>query len=97
MTWIKTVPQAEATGNLREVYEEIYRHTPPEYVTGPPASLMRADGSSDSIVAAHSLLPEFQRHFFLALAALLAPDTPLTRRQQEMIATLVSGLNRCFY
>ena len=52
---------------------------------------------SDSIVAAHSLLPEAMLHIFSAHAALIKPDMPLTRRQQEMIATVVSALNRCFY
>ena len=33
----------------------------------------------------------------LAFGVLLAPELPLQRRQHEMIATLVSALNRCFY
>jgi hypothetical protein len=31
------------------------------------------------------------------LAVLLRPDLPLTRRQQEMIAAVVSVRNSCFY
>jgi hypothetical protein len=34
---------------------------------------------------------------FTAIARLIGPDLPLSRRQHEMIATLVSSLNRCFY
>ena len=58
---------------------------------------MRPDGSSDSIVAAHSLIPEAMRHIMSGLGVLLQPNLPLTRRQQEMIASVVSVQNSCFY
>lgn len=45
----------------------------------------------------HSLIPDAMEHMFRGFAAMIAPDLPLTRRQQEMIATTVSALNRCFY
>jgi hypothetical protein len=32
-----------------------------------------------------------------AYGVLLSPELPLARRQHEMIATVVSALNRCFY
>jgi hypothetical protein len=51
----------------------------------------------DSITAAHSLLPEAMRHAMSAFGTLLAHNLPLTRRQQEMICTVVSTQNRCFY
>ena len=68
----------------------------PEYGV-PVESLKRPDGTGDSIVAAHSLIPEAMRHMMSGLAALLQPHLPLTRRQHEMIATVVSARNRCFY
>ena len=61
------------------------------------ASLVRPDGKSDSITAAHSLIPEAMRHLMSGLAMLLRPDLPLSRRQQEMIASVVSVENSCFY
>ena len=39
-------------------------------------------GETTGIVASHSLM---------------SPDLPLSRRQHEMIATMVSVTNRCFY
>jgi hypothetical protein len=36
-------------------------------------------------------------HAMSAYAVMLDPQLPLTRRQHEMIATVVSALNRCFY
>jgi hypothetical protein len=96
MTWIKTIPPAEASPELRACYEATYALYPPEYQIEVPA-VQRPDGGADSIVAAHSLIPQALRHAMSAFGVLLGPDLPLTRRQHEMIATLVSALNRCFY
>jgi hypothetical protein len=97
MTWIKTVPPAAAGTTLRQCYEAAYALYPAEY-RGEVASLQRpGGGGADSIVASHSLIPEALRHAFSTLGVLLAPELPLTRRQHEMIATVVSALNRCFY
>ena len=96
MTWIRTVPPAEADPHLRGCYEEVYALYPPEYGV-PVPSLVGPDGTADSIVAAHSLIPEALRHAMAAFGALLSPELPLTRRQHEMITTVVSALNRCFY
>lgn len=96
MAWIKTVPPQAAEGELRELYGKLRQMYPPEYANDVP-SLTRPDGTSDSIVQSHSLLPEVMYHVFAAFAKLMAPELPLARRQHEMIATLVSSLNRCFY
>jgi hypothetical protein len=97
MTWIKTVPYEQADDSLRPVYEAIRSLYPPEYGGEPVPSLVRPDGGSDSIVAAHSLIPEAMQHLMSGLAVLLQPHLPLTRRQHEMIAAVVSIRNRCFY
>ena len=96
MTWIKTIPPADADDRLRACYEFAYAFYPPEYRVEVPA-VQRPDGSADSITAAHSLTPEALRHAMSTFGALLSPELPLTRRQHEMIATVVSALNRCFY
>jgi len=96
MTWIRTVPPEQADSALRRLYEEVRALYPGEY-RDPVASLARPDGGTDSIVAAHSLIPEAMRHMMAGLAVLLRPDLPLSRRQQEMIAAVVSVHNRCFY
>ena len=96
MTWIRTLSLEEADETLRRHYERIYRLYPKEY-REEVAALRRSDGTSDSIVAAHSLLPDVMEGIFSAFAHLLSPELPLTRRQHEMIATLVSTLNRCHY
>ncbi len=96
MTWIKTIPYEDAGPELRRVYEAVRALYPGEYAD-PVAAVTRLDGTSDSITAAHSLIPEAMRHMMSGLGVLLQPNLPLTRRQHEMIAAVVSVKNQCFY
>jgi hypothetical protein len=96
MTWIRTILPPQADDRLRKLYEQLQGLFPPEYGIPVPA-VTRSDGSGDSIVAAHSLIPEAMWHMMAGLAALLRPELGLTRRQQEMIASVVSAQNSCFY
>jgi hypothetical protein len=93
MTWIKTLPLAEGDEALRQAVEAQKRLYPAEYATPVHPT---GDGTSD-IVASHSLIPEALHHAFATFGALMSPDLPLSRRQHEMITTLVSTLNRCHY
>jgi hypothetical protein len=43
------------------------------------------------------LIPQILFHGMGLLGVALSPDLPLERRQHEMIATVVSAVNRCFY
>jgi hypothetical protein len=96
MTWIRIIPPESASPELRETYEKLKALYPPEY--GPPVeALVRPDGTKDSIIAAHSLLPDAMWHMMAGLAMLLRPGLPLGRREQEMIAAVVSARNSCFY
>jgi hypothetical protein len=52
---------------------------------------------ADSIVNAHTLVPKALEHVFSALREMYDPALPLSRRQHETIATVVSLLNDCFY
>jgi hypothetical protein len=96
MTWIKTIPPDEAGPDLRKCYEALEGLYPPEYRDA-VASLVRPDGTSDGVTAAHSLIPQAMRHAMSAFAVLLAAELPLSRRQHEMIAAVVSVHNHCFY
>jgi hypothetical protein len=97
MTWIKHTPYEQADEGLKRVYDSIRALYPVEYGGPAVTSLIRPDGGTDSIVAAHSLIPEAMRHMMSGLAILLQPGLGLTRRQQEMIASVVSVENSCFY
>jgi hypothetical protein len=96
MTWIKTTPMEEVGPELRAVYEAIYALYPRDYAD-PVAAVTRPDGGSDSVTAAHSLIPEAMKHMMSGLAVMMQPHLPLTRRQHEMIASVVSVQNQCFY
>ena len=92
MTWIKTV-SADADERVRKAVESQQALYPKEYATPVHPT---ADGTS-GIVSSHSLIPDALRHAFSTFGALMSPDLPLTRRQHEMITTVVSVTNRCRY
>jgi hypothetical protein len=96
MTWIKHIDFQDAGGELQAAYQSVYAMYPPEYRMD-VAAVRRADGACDSVVAAHSLIPLALLHSMSAFGAMIASDLPLTRRQHEMIATVVSAINGCFY
>lgn len=92
MTWIRTVsPQDDAC--VREAMENQRALYPKEYAT----PVHPTDTGAAEIVASHSLIPQALYHAFSTFGELLSPDLPLSRRQQEMITTLVSVTNRCKY
>jgi hypothetical protein len=93
MTWIRTVPLAEADEKLRKAVETQKLLYPKEYAE----PVHPDDAGGATIVGSHTLIPEALYHAFATFGALMSPDLPLGRRQHEMIATMVSVTNRCVY
>ena len=93
MTWIRTIPETEADDRLRDAMAAQRALYPIEYATPAQPTSSGAQG----IVASHSLIPDALFHSFAAFGAMMTPDLPLERRQHEMIATVVSTINRCQY
>lgn len=93
MTWIRTIPQSQTDDLTRRMMEEQRKLYPTEYAT---PVFKTGDGPS-AIVASHSLIPKALFHAFATFGELMSPELPLTRSQHEMIATIVSVTNRCFY
>ena len=90
MTWIRTIPKSQADDAYRAALEAQHAWYPQEYaeqVPGVPAN----DG--DGIVAALSLIPNALHHHFATFGSLMDPALPLSRRQHELIATVVSQAN----
>lgn len=81
MTWIKTVPEAEVSGELAEAY----------------AIVRRKHGSVSNITEAASIKPRVMLGLADLPHALRGPDCALGKRRQEMIAVLTSALHRCAY
>ncbi len=93
MTWIRVIPSSQASEKLKQAIAAQQALYPAEYATPVHPT---GDGTS-GIVASHSLIPDALRYAFSTFGTLMSPELPLTRRQQEMITTLVSVTNRCRY
>lgn len=93
MTWIRTIPLTEASEKLRRAMENEMALYPIEYAE----PVHPSDGGGAQIVASHSLIPEALYHAFATFGTLMSPELPLSRRQHEMITTVVSVTNRCVY
>jgi alkylhydroperoxidase family enzyme len=81
MPWIQQIPLEEATGVLKEEFD---------------AAIQRA-GRVWNIVHIMSLNPLAMRGSMSLYGALLHAESPLTRHQREMLATVVSSELRCPY
>ncbi|PYV57908.1 MAG: hypothetical protein DMG91_05430 [Acidobacteria bacterium] len=66
---------------------------PKEYAT----PVHPTEGGGAQIVESHSLIPDALFHAFATFGVLMSPNLPLSRRQHEMITTVVSVTNRCVY
>ena len=93
MTWIRTIPFSEADPSLIQAIEAQRSLYPAEYAQPVHPN---EDGTA-GIVASHSLIPQALYHAFGTFGALMAPDLPLSRREHELITTVVSATNRCKY
>jgi uncharacterized peroxidase-related enzyme len=81
VTWIKTIPPAQSTGELLEQYQRMHD----------PA------GNVANILQVHSLNPAALRAHFDLYRTLMFGRSDLSRAQREMIAVVVSKTNGCHY
>lgn len=81
MAWIKTVEDGEAQGTLQRLYE----------------GLRKQLGVVPNILKVFSLHPEAMRATMTIFQTLMYGPGPLSRPQREMIALVVSTINRCHY
>lgn len=81
MTWIRTISDDDAEGPLKEQYD---------------AAIRRA-GRVYNIVRSMSLNPAAMRDSMALYRSIMFGPSPLPRYLREMIATVVSGCNECFY
>jgi len=82
MSWIKTVPYAEATGKLKTLYDR---------VKGP-------DDNVDNIMMSHSLRPHtMEGHMTIYKNVLHHTGNTLPKWFLELIGVWVSALNECDY
>jgi alkylhydroperoxidase family enzyme len=82
MPYIKTILPSEATGKLKEIYES---------GSGPSA----ARGKVSMIRQVQSLNPNALAAWRALDVEIMRGESKITRRQREMIATVVSATNHC--
>ena len=81
MSWIKTIQPGEATGELKTEYEQ---------------AIKRA-GKVFNILKVQSLSPQTLRASMQLYLATMYGRSGLSRAEREMLATVVSWANHCFY
>jgi len=81
MAWIKVIQFSEAVGYLKTLYQ---RYLEPV-------------GVVDNIMMIHSLNPKSLKTHYELYAHMMRGQSDLGRAQREMIAVVVSALNRCHY
>jgi alkylhydroperoxidase family enzyme len=84
MPYIRTVPPSQATGKVKEIYQS---------GSGPSA----ARGQVSMIRQVQSLNPDVLAAWRALDVAIMRGESRITRRQREMIATVVSATNKCSY
>lgn len=81
MAWIHMIPEDEAEGRLKEIYEKV----------------VEPWGGVDNILKIHGLNPPSLEAHFQLYATLMRGRSDLSRAQREMIAVVASAANRCHY
>ncbi len=81
MAWVKTIPPAEASGDLLEQYDR----------------MRDSSGNVANILQVHSLNPAALRAHFDLYRTLMFTRSELSRAQREMVAVVVSKTNGCHY
>jgi len=89
MAFIRIIEPAEATGDLRVVYDEMKARPLPAYYTPP-------HGGVAGIQRIHSLDPDLIRVTFAATGT-RNEGTELTLPERELVSTVASRVNQCLY
>jgi alkylhydroperoxidase family enzyme len=81
MAWIKMIPEDEAENKLKDWYDK----------------LREPWGGVDNILRVHSIdIPTLKGHYEL-YSSTMKGSKDLSRKRREMIAVVVSTINRCHY
>ena len=81
MAWIKVIEEDEAEGKLKDLYER----------------MRDPRGPVDNILKIHSLNPRSLLAHFEFYKTTMHGPSELSRSDREMVAVVVSSINRCHY
>ena len=90
--WIRMIGVREADGALKEAYTKLRAN-----MSSRPAVYSTSNGDAPNIVKSHSLEPEGLRLAFGMSSAVHWSDKSLPWAKREMINTVTSHANNCFY
>ena len=80
--WIEVIPEADAQGLLRELYEKEWD---------------KQHQLVDNILKVHSLHPETLRAHVDLYRTVMYGKSAIPRPEREMIGVVVSAINQCHY
>lgn len=80
--WIHVIPEDEAEGELKTLYEHEFDSE---------------KQGTDNILAVHSLNPPTLRAHADLYHTVMHAKSPLSRSEREMVAVVVSAINKCHY
>ncbi len=81
MPYVRTIPYNEARGELKAVYDE----------------MLKTRGSIGNVMSVNSLRPHIMKTLAAHNACVMRSESGLTPAERQMIATVVSAINRCQY
>ena len=81
MAWITVIQEEDASGRLKELYDQY----------------AEPSGVVDNILKIHSLNVKSLKAHYDLYAHLMRGRSALSRIQREMIAVVVSAINQCHY
>ena len=82
IAWIEVIHEDEAEGELAEIYDQ---------------ERVPQTGQVDNILKIHSLNPQTLRDHAQLYKTLMFGKGGLSRPEREMIGTVVSTVNHCYY
>ena len=80
--WIDVIPEEKAEGELKALYEQEFDSE---------------KQGTDNILAVHSLNPPTLRAHADLYHTVMHAKSPLSRSEREMVAVMVSAINKCHY
>ena len=81
MPYVRTVPYHEAEGELRTIYDQ----------------LLEDSGTIANVLAVNSIRPHLMKTLLIHNSCVMKSDSGLSPAERQMVATVVSSLNKCQY
>ncbi len=81
MPYVRTVPYHEATAELKETYDQ----------------MLETRGFVANVQAVSSIRPQIVKTLAAHVGSVMRSESGLTAAEKEMIATVVSAVNKCQY